>query len=65
MELLNYLFCDMLVSVLECYELTHISYRISYHKMSGSREIGCYNDRIALEFDSYLHSVAVEAPVKF
>ena len=24
MELLNYLFCDMFVSVLECYELTHI-----------------------------------------
>ena len=24
-ELLNYLFCDMFVSVLECYELTHIS----------------------------------------
>ena len=26
MELLNYLFCDMFVSVLECYELTHISW---------------------------------------
>ena len=25
MELFNYLFCDMFVSVLECYELTHIS----------------------------------------
>ena len=25
MELLNYLFRDMFVSVLECYELTHIS----------------------------------------
>ena len=25
MELLNYLFCDMFGSVLECYELTHIS----------------------------------------
>ena len=26
MELLNYLFCDMFGSVLECYELTHISW---------------------------------------
>ena len=26
MKLLNYLFCDMFGSVLECYELTHISW---------------------------------------
>ena len=26
MKLLNYLFCDMFASVLECYELTHISW---------------------------------------
>ena len=26
MELLNYLFCDMFGGVLECYELTHISW---------------------------------------
>ena len=26
MELLNHLFCDMFGSVLECYELTHISW---------------------------------------
>ena len=25
MELLNYLYCDMFVSVLKCYELTHVS----------------------------------------
>ena len=28
MELLNYLFCDMFGSVLECYELTHISFTV-------------------------------------
>ena len=26
MELLNYLFCDMFGDILECYELTHISW---------------------------------------
>ena len=26
MELLNYLFCDMFGGILECYELTHISW---------------------------------------
>ena len=28
MKLLNYLFCDMFGSVLECYELTHISFTV-------------------------------------
>ena len=28
MELLNYLFCDMIGSVLECYELTHINFTV-------------------------------------
>ena len=32
---------------------------------SPSREIGCYNDRIALEFDRHLDSAAFEVPVKF
>ena len=32
---------------------------------SRSREIGCYNDRIALKFDMHLGSVAAEVPVKF
>ena len=31
MELLNYSFCDMFGSVLECYELTHISFTV--HKL--------------------------------
>ena len=30
MELLNYLFCDMFGGVLECYELTHISWSSHY-----------------------------------
>ena len=29
-----------------------------------SREIGCYDDRIALKFDRLLGSAAVEVPVK-
>ena len=32
---------------------------------SPSREIGCYNDLIALTFDRYLGSSAAELPVKF
>ena len=32
---------------------------------SRSREIGCYNDRIVLEFDRHLDSAAAEVPVKF
>ena len=32
---------------------------------SRSREIGCYNDRIALKFDRHLGSAAVEVPFKF
>ena len=32
---------------------------------SRSREIGCYNDRIALKFDRHLGSAAAEMPVKF
>ena len=28
MELLNYLFCDMFGSVLECYKLTHNSFTV-------------------------------------
>ena len=28
MKLLNYLFCDMFGSVLECYELTYISFTV-------------------------------------
>ena len=32
---------------------------------SRSREIGCYNDRIAVKFDSHLGSAAVEIPVEF
>ena len=32
---------------------------------SRSREIGCYNDRIALKFDRHLGSGAAEVPVKF
>ena len=32
---------------------------------SRSREIGCYNDHIALKFDRHLGSVAAEVPVKF
>ena len=31
---------------------------------SPSREIGCYNDRIALKFDMHLGSAAAEVPVK-
>ena len=30
-----------------------------------SREIGCYNDRITLKFDTHLDSAAAELPVKF
>ena len=33
--------------------------------MSRSREIGYYNDRIALKFDRHLGSGAAEVPVKF
>ena len=32
---------------------------------SQSREIGCYNDCIALKFDRHLGSAAAEVPVKF
>ena len=32
---------------------------------SRSREIGCYNDHIALNFDRHIGSVAAEVPVKF
>ena len=32
---------------------------------SRSRETGCYNDRIALEFDRHLGSATAEVPVKF
>ena len=32
---------------------------------SRTREIGCYNDRIALKFDRHLGSGAAEVPVKF
>ena len=32
---------------------------------SRRREIGCYNDRVALQFDRHLGSVAVEMPAKF
>ena len=32
---------------------------------SRSREIGCYNYRIALKFDRHLGSAAAEMPVKF
>ena len=28
MKLLNYLFCDMFGSVLECYELTHVTFTV-------------------------------------
>ena len=34
-------------------------------KTSRSREIGCYNDSIALKFDRHLGSGAAEVPVKF
>ena len=30
-----------------------------------SRQIGCYNDRIGLQFDRHLDSAVAEAPVKF
>ena len=32
---------------------------------SRRREIGCYNDRIALKFDRHLGITAAEEPVKF
>ena len=32
---------------------------------SRSHEIGCYNDRITVKFDSHLGSAAVEVPVEF
>ena len=32
---------------------------------SRSREIVCYNDRIALKFDRYLTSDVAEVPIKF
>ena len=32
---------------------------------SRSREIGCYNDRIALKFDSHISSTAAERLQKF
>ena len=32
---------------------------------SRSREIGCYDDRIALKFDRYIDGAAGEDPVKF
>ena len=41
MKLLNYLFCDMFGSVLECYELTHISFIVH------SRE-SCMNEQALL-----------------
>ena len=34
-------------------------------KIYVSREIGCYNDSIALKFDRHLGSTAAEVPVKF
>ena len=36
-----------------------------YLVKSRSREIGCYNDRIALKFDMHLGSAATEVPVKY
>ena len=40
---------------------------MSYRQISRSLEveIGCYNDRIALKFDTHLGSAAAELPVKF
>ena len=32
---------------------------------SQNREIGCYNDRIAIKFDRHIGSVAADVPVKF
>ena len=32
---------------------------------SRSREIGCYNDLIALKFDNHLDSATAEVPVEF
>ena len=50
--------------------LYSLSGKTSYRKIqnlvkSRSREIGCYNDRIALKFDRHLGSAAAEVPVKF
>ena len=54
--------------------ITTINFRAPIHQAvkrltnvvkSRSREIGCYNDRIALKFDRHLNSVAAELPVKF
>ena len=36
MELLNYLFCDMFGGILECYELTHISWSSTPRPHKGS-----------------------------
>ena len=48
------------------YLLTYsLSGKTSYHQISRSREIGCYNDRIPLKFDRQLDSGAAELPVKF
>ena len=32
---------------------------------SRSRDIGCYDDRIALRYDSHIGSAAAEMPVKY
>ena len=43
MKLLNYLFCDIFGSVLECYELTHISFTPGSHAWMNMHcyPIGC------------------------
>ena len=37
-KLLSYLFCDMFGSVLECYELTHISFTVHSRESSMSEQ---------------------------
>ena len=32
---------------------------------SRNREIGCYDDRVALKLDSHIDSVVADVPVKF
>ena len=41
------------------------SYRQISWSLKSAREFGCYNDRIALQFDMNLDSTAADLPVKF
>ena len=42
-----------------------LSGRTSYRKITWSRKIGCYNDRIILKFDAHLGNAAANVLVKF